>query len=204
MADVNLPFWLLGKDIKRIAAAAKRFWEKIETVIDWHRSQIDPLNCDEPILDLLAWERDLTRIEDEPLPNYRNRVKNAYANANDAGSVAGFKRIFNRLGVRYVEIYERDPELDWDVITIHMEELELSNKQEFIEDLIQKYGRTCRRYQYVLSNWFNYSARLGQFSHDNETVTAVERKFTGTKFNTLIVKVGYADYEQTTVLASQL
>jgi P2-related tail formation protein len=173
MVNIKLPFWLRGQDIKRMAAAAKAFWEKIETVINWHNAQIDPLNCDEPILDLLAWERDIKRIDDEPLNTYRNRVKNAYANANDAGNIAGFKRIFKRLGVKYVELYERDPELDWDIITIHMEELELSNKQAFIEDLIQKYGRTCRRYQYVLVNLISCYANVGHFEHEQSTVHAV-------------------------------
>lgn len=76
-------------------------------------------------------------------------MKFAFINAVDAGSTAGLKRILQRLGVGYVEINERLPDRDWDVVLLRLSDSQLSQNPELMRVLIQQYGRTCRRYDFV-------------------------------------------------------
>jgi hypothetical protein len=69
-------------------------------------------------------------------------------NARDAGEVAGFKRIFERLGIGWCDIHERQAGAPWDVITIEVTDSDLTANQKLMETLIQHYGRTCRRYRF--------------------------------------------------------
>lgn len=89
-----------------------------------------------------------TRFDGEPLDLYRKRVKWAYFNARDAGDVAGFKRIFERLGLGWCELHERQADTDWDVITVEVTDSDAANNQALMMELIQHYGRTCRRYRF--------------------------------------------------------
>jgi len=75
-------------------------------------------------------------------------VKYAFLNAKDAGSKAGFIRIFERLGIGYVEIEERFDVENWDVIKIRLSDSQLAKKTELLNLIIRKYGRTCRRYTF--------------------------------------------------------
>ncbi|MGY8897796.1 MAG: phage tail protein [Paraglaciecola sp.] len=203
MADVNLPFWLQGCALVSVKNAASNFWAKVQSHVDWQNNQIDALACDVRLLDLLAWERDIQRFATEDETTYRLRVKHAYANAKDAGSIAGFKRIFARLGVRYIEIIERDPELDWDIVTIDLEDNELSQKQELLEALIQHYGRTCRRYQYSLVNLAEASINSAEFDHaqgNNQTQTFIE--YTVTDELNLLTKATEFNHEEITMVAT--
>ena len=73
-------------------------------------------------------ERDVTRFTGEPEALFRLRVKFAFINSVDAGSTAGMKRIFERLGVGYVEIEERQPGRDWDVVLLKFSNAQLSSE----------------------------------------------------------------------------
>lgn len=153
MLKLKLPFWeSLGNSIP-LVKAAQNYWESIETSLRWLLTQTDPETCTESILKMIAWQRDITRFNNEPLWLFRRRVKYAFINAVDAGSVAGFKRIFERLGIGYVEINERVEGRDWDVIVLNLSDNQLSQNSELLRVLIEQYGRTCRRYQFeVISN----------------------------------------------------
>ncbi|EOF6267785.1 hypothetical protein ACK1GW_005077, partial [Salmonella enterica] len=63
----------------------------------------------------------------ESLSLYRKRVKYAFINAQDAGSVAGFKAIFERLEIGFVEIQERQPGIDWDIILLRLTDSQVSD-----------------------------------------------------------------------------
>jgi hypothetical protein len=152
MIDIKLPFWLDGVEIGKLRDAAASFWQTIETTLAWPLTQFDPLTCSEGILALLAWQRDIERFKDEPMDIYRKRVAFAYVNAEDAGSKAGFIRIFERLGIGYLEIYERVDPVDWDVVLLRLSESQLSENTELLMRIIEKYGRTCRRYQLEIIN----------------------------------------------------
>jgi hypothetical protein len=152
MIGIKLPFWLDGVEIGKLRDAAASFWQSIETTLAWPLTQFDPLTCSEGILALLAWQRDIERFKDEPMDIYRKRVAFAYVNAEDAGSKAGFIRIFERLGIGYLEIYERVDPVDWDVVLLRLSESQLSENTELLMRIIEKYGRTCRRYQLEIIN----------------------------------------------------
>ena len=124
------------------------------------------------MLDLLAWQRDISRFKDEPESLYRLRVKFAFINAVDAGSTAGLKRILQRLGVGYVEIDERLPDRDWDVVLLRLSDSQLSQNPELMRVLIQQYGRTCRRYDFVTITPVSLRIVAVDFNDDQQTLVA--------------------------------
>jgi len=146
MIDIKLPFWLSNTDTGRLITAAKTYWQRAEDAVSWPLTQLDALTCTLPMLDLLAWQRDITRFTNEPEDLYRKRVKYALINAQDAGSTAGFVRIFDRLGIGYVEIIERSDPVDWDVILLRVSDGQIAQAPALLTHIINQYGRTCRRY----------------------------------------------------------
>ncbi|MCE9890911.1 phage tail protein [Kluyvera intermedia] len=148
MAGMALPFWMSKGEPGKLLAVMRRFWAEVYGWITWPVNQFDPLVCPEPLLRLLAYDRDITRFDGEPLELFRRRVAYAFVNASDAGSVAGFIAIFERLGIGYVELVERQPGIDWDIITVRVSDSQLAANSELMIQIIRQYGRTCRRYQY--------------------------------------------------------
>jgi len=134
--------------------------------------QMDADTCHLTVLDLLAWQRDISRFKDEPESLYRLRVKFAFINAVDAGSTAGLKRILQRLGVGYVEIDERMPDRDWDVVLLRLSDSQLSQNPELMRVLIQQYGRTCRRYDFVTITPVSLRIVAVDFNDDQQTLVA--------------------------------
>jgi len=147
MDPIKLPFWLEGVELVKLRDAAMAYWATIELWIKWPLTQFDALTCSEGVLNLLAYQRDIRRFKDEPMELYRKRVGFAYVNAEDAGSKIGFIRIFERLGIGYLEIDERVDPVDWDVVLLRLSDSQLSTNMELLQRIIEKYGRTCRRYQ---------------------------------------------------------
>ncbi|ABC33405.1 probable phage protein [Hahella chejuensis KCTC 2396] len=165
MIEIKLPFWLSGEQLTRLTRAARRYWERVEHWLRWPLRQIDAETCALGVLDLLAWQRNITRFTGEPEHLYRLRVKYAYANAVDAGSVAGVKRIFQRLGVGYLEVEERTPGRDWDVITLRVTDGQLAQNAKLLSIIIGKYGRTCRRYQFEVITPLTAGVALTEFNN---------------------------------------
>ncbi|KAB0566600.1 phage tail protein [Pseudomonas palleroniana] len=172
MIKLNLPFWLDGPQLAKLKAAAQAWWEKVEGWLQWPLLQMDAQTCHLTILDLLAWQRDISRFKDEPESLYRLRVKFAFINAVDAGSTAGLKRILQRLGVGYVEIDERMPDRDWDVVMLRLSDSQLSQNPELLRVLIQQYGRTCRRYDFVTLTPVSLRLVAADFNDDQRTLIA--------------------------------
>ena len=140
--------------------------------MQWPLLQMDADTCHLTVLDLLAWQRDISRFKDEPESLYRLRVKFAFINAVDAGSTAGLKRILQRLGVGYVEIDERMPDRDWDVVLLRLSDSQLSQNPELMRVLIQQYGRTCRRYDFVTITPVSLRIVAVDFNDDQQTLVA--------------------------------
>jgi hypothetical protein len=172
MIKLSLRFWLGGVELEKLTAAAQSWWEKVEGWLRWPLLQLDADNCHLVVLDLLAWQRDITRFKDEPEALYRLRVKYAFINAVDAGSTAGMKRILQRLGVGYVEIEERMPDRDWDVVLLRFSDTQLSQNPELLRVLIQQYGRTCRRYDFVTITPVPFRIVMVDFNDDQQTLVA--------------------------------
>jgi hypothetical protein len=172
MIKLNFPFWLDGPQLAKLKAAAQSWWEKVEGWLQWPLLQMDADTCHLTVLDLLAWQRDISRFKDEPESLYRLRVKFAFINAVDAGSTAGLKRILQRLGVGYVEIDERMPDRDWDVVMLRLSDSQLSLNPELLRVLIQQYGRTCRRYDFVTLTPVSLRIVAADFNDDQQTLIA--------------------------------
>lgn len=172
MIKLNLPFWLDGPQLAKLKAACQTWWERVEGWMQWPLLQMDAESCHLTILDLLAWQRDISRFKDEPENLYRLRVKFAFINAVDAGSTAGLKRILQRLGVGYVEIEERMPERDWDVVLLRLSDSQLSQNPELLRVLVQQYGRTCRRYDFVTITPVSLRLVAVDFNDDQQTLIA--------------------------------
>ncbi|HBO5298392.1 phage tail protein [Pseudomonas aeruginosa] len=172
MIKLELPFWLDGAELTKLKAAAQAWWEKVEGWLRWPLLQMDAETCHLTVLDLLAWQRDISRFRSEPESLYRLRVKYAFVNAVDAGSVAGFKRIMQRLGVGYIEIEERLPDRDWDVVMLRLSDSQLSKNPDLLRVLIQQYGRTCRRYDFVTLTPLPIQVTVVDFNDDQQTLVA--------------------------------
>ena len=125
------------------------------------------------VLDLLAWQRDIQRFQGEPETLYRLRVKYAFINAVEAGSTSGLIRIFQRLGIGYVEIQERLPDQDWDIVSLLLSDSQLSENPVLLRVLIQQYGRTCRRYEFSTITPVSVGVCLVEFNDDQVTLSAV-------------------------------
>lgn len=166
LPEFKLPIWMNKGEVAKLATAAYQWFSLLGEWALWPIKQLDPTTCTEPVLDLIAWQRDISRFDSEPLDLYRLRVRYAYANAKDAGSVAGFKKIFQRLGIGYVEIDERIDGQDWDVIDIRLSDNQLAGNTQLLNVLVQHYGRTCRRYGWKTITTINIEIQLTGTSND--------------------------------------
>lgn len=148
LAGMALPSWMNKGEPGKLLAVMRRFWAEVYNWITWPLAQLDPLTCSESILNLMAYDRDISRFDGEPLSLFRKRVAYAFVNAADAGSVEGFINIFDRLGIGYVELMERQPGIDWDVILVRVSDSQIADNTQLMIQIIRQYGRTCRRYQF--------------------------------------------------------
>ena len=172
MLKLDLPFWLNAGELAKLKATAQAWWETVEGWMQWPLRQMDPEHCHLTILDLLAWQRDISRFRGEPESLYRLRVKFAFLNSGDAGSTAGLMRILHRLGDGYVEIEERLPERDWDVVVLKLSDSQLSDNPELLRVIVQQYGRTCRRYDFVTLTPLALWVAVADFNDDQQTLVA--------------------------------
>lgn len=149
MADrYLLPVWEReGPNNKSLKSAFGAWWDKAEDWIKTPLNQMDAETCSGALLKYHAFQKDVTRFTDEPENLFRKRVKYAEQNAMDAGSKAGFIQIFERLGIGYLEILEREEEVNWDVISLRLSDSQIAENIDLLDYVIQQYGRTCRRYR---------------------------------------------------------
>lgn len=159
--SIVLPSWMNIGEPRKLANACRTFWSGYMSWVYWPLQQLDPETCSKSLLDVLAYQRDITRFVDEPLSLYRKRVKFAFINAQDAGEVAGFIAIFERLGIGHVEIEERMPEEDWDVIGVTVTDNQLTGNADLLMEIIRHYGRTCRRYEFRVMTSEPFFIRAG-------------------------------------------
>lgn len=145
---VTLRFWQDEGEMHRLAGVIDRFYNAFQERFRLVLGSIDARTCSGEMLDLLAFQRDVDRLHGEPDAMFRLRVYHAAANASDAGSKAGFARIWKRLELGDIVQTERFDPVDWDVILLRIDEAEFARMADnFLDVLIQTYGRTCRRYR---------------------------------------------------------
>lgn len=145
---IKLPVWLNRGQALALVKFLTSWWQQVYEWCAEPLTQLDPDTCSLGVLNLIAKGRNVVRFADESEYLFRLRVKYAYANAVDAGSVAGIKRIFVRLGIGYLEVDERVEGKDWDVIVLRLTDTQLANNADLLKVLLNKYGRTCRRYEF--------------------------------------------------------
>jgi hypothetical protein len=178
--ELTPPWWMDGKTLTQqlsepwyLTQGLYGFWTRVRDWLLYPLKQVDPLTCSEAVLQLLAWDRDISRFTGEPLDLYRKRVAFAFKNAVDAGGEAGFYSIFSRLGMTISNLDERSPGIDWDIITITMEDDAQTENQDLLSTLIQHYGRTCRRYYFrVVYPPETIQIRAGHFGMSQQIFTA--------------------------------
>ena len=152
LSFITLPVWLNRGSVRAMARWLNTWWQQVHQWVQSPLNQIDPETCGLAVLGLLAWQRNIDRFDNEPEKLYRARVKYAFVNAIDAGSVAGTKRIFERLGIGQIDIKERVNGKDWDVIVLTMDDSQYSENVTLLQWLVQAYGRTCRRYEFSVNS----------------------------------------------------
>ena len=64
LSGLKLPSWLNKGDPARLLRGSVKFWSQVYGWITWPLKQFDPLVCPEPLLNLIAWERDIDRFKD--------------------------------------------------------------------------------------------------------------------------------------------
>lgn len=164
--DINLPVWMNKGEPLTLAHASKTWWERVREWLMFPLAQIDVDTCDEQLLALLAYQRDVERFPGESLGLFRLRVKYAFVNAQDAGCMAGFSRIFERLEIGEIQQLERQFQYEWDVILIRINDEQLSRDNTLMMRLVRQYGRTCRRYFFDVLNEQPVVIHNGQFSNE--------------------------------------
>ncbi|QTF10025.1 hypothetical protein HC231_20455 [Brenneria izadpanahii] len=170
--SLRLPSWMDKGEPAKLLRAGKGYWQQVNGWMRWPLQQLDAETCPVPLLNVLAYQRDIERFNGEPLSLYRKRVKYAFINAKDAGSVAGFVSIFQRLDIGDVRLKERQAGYDWDVILVRINDEQLSTYNALMMSLIRQYGRTCRRYSFDVLNAVSVRGHAGEFSHDSAYHTA--------------------------------
>ncbi|EDM67054.1 putative bacteriophage protein [Moritella sp. PE36] len=142
--------WLNKGHAEQLMKAAQQYWSNTKDWVMWAVAQKDEQQSEEPFLGLLAWERLTERLPFEPAEFFRKRVQHALVNSVDAGEIATIEAIFNRLGIDVIKVSERIDNRDWDIIAIDFSSHTVSKYGELMPELIQLYGRTCRRYEFTV------------------------------------------------------
>ncbi len=179
--SIQLTFWQKGTKTKADAQAMGDFingwWEQCRTWTEFPLQVYDLSTAPLFIVDLKAWERDIERYTGEPETLYRNRVQYAYENAKDAGTKAGFERIWQRLELGNVEVQERIDGEDWDVVLVTVPAQQIADNPELLRLLIESYGRTCRRYYINTHNQTDAVAAIQTAHYDNAVHVAETEQF---------------------------
>lgn len=67
LASLALPSWMNKGEPLALLKTARMFWAEVYGWITWPLRQFEPLTCIEPVLNLIAYDRDITRFSGEPL-----------------------------------------------------------------------------------------------------------------------------------------
>lgn len=142
--------WLNKGYAEKLVKAAQGYWDNSKDWLLWATNQRTEQHSIEPILSLLAYERLTSQIDKEPVSLFRKRVQHAFVNTVEAGEISSIVNIFGRLGIEVIKVTERIDGRDWDVIALDFSSHTVSKYGEFLPELIQLYGRACRRYEFTV------------------------------------------------------
>ncbi|EPT0832580.1 TPA: hypothetical protein ACV4T5_001736 [Yersinia enterocolitica] len=172
LTSLRLPSWMDKGESNKLLRVCRTWWQWVHSWLIWPLNQLDAATCAVPLLNVVAYQRDISRFNGEPLSLYRKRVQYAFINAADAGSIAGFIAIFERLGIGYVELLERQPDIDWDVILVRVSDSQIASNSDLLMQIIRQYGKTCRRYRFEVITYSGLHIRAGWVGHEYVTYCA--------------------------------
>ena len=147
--EINLRYWMGRGEIAKFARAMRNYWEHVKAAFEMPLQQHDPLIAPMAVVYVLAWQRGVEKLGQEPESLFRVRVAHAYGFSRDAGSVSGWEDMFEKLGYPHITQDERLANVDWDVINLKIQDGDLTHVPKLLDTVIRQYGRTCRRYQYT-------------------------------------------------------
>ena len=136
-------------ELAKLARVLRNYWEHVKAAFEMPLQQNDPLVAPIELVNVLAWQRGVERLGQEPEELFRIRVAHAYGFSHDAGSVSGWEDMFTKLGYPHIAQDERLANIDWDVISLKIRDGDLTNVPKLLDTIVRQYGRTCRRYQYT-------------------------------------------------------
>lgn len=161
MSNIDIASWLNKGHAEKLVNTAQSYWDNSKTWVMWAINQKDETQSEQPILGLLAWERLTERLVNEDGELFRKRVQHALVNTVDAGEIASIADIFERLGIEVLRVIERIDGRDWDIISIDFTSHTMAQYSEILPELIQLYGRACRRYEFATHNVADSSYHIG-------------------------------------------
>ena len=90
-ALTKMPYWLArpASELDKLRQGAVIYWQRVADMLAWPAKQLDPMTAELELVNLLAWERDITQIPNETEQIYRTRVKYALQFAKGAGTKEG-------------------------------------------------------------------------------------------------------------------
>ncbi len=153
--------WLNKGHAQQLMNAAQSYWDNTKQWVMWAVNQKNEQQSEEPILGLLAWERLTDRLPTEQSDLFRKRVQHALVNTIDAGEISTVADIFSRIGIEVLRVTERIDGRDWDIIAIDFSSHTMSQYGELMPELIQLYGRSCRRYEFAVRNVAEHGLTAG-------------------------------------------
>ncbi|RZQ00203.1 phage tail protein [Vibrio vulnificus] len=175
--EIKLRYWMGRGELAKLARALLAYWGHVQAAFEMPLKQHDPLTAPMALVNILAWQRDVERLGQEPEELFRIRVAHAYGFARDAGSVAGWEEMFAKLGYPHIAQDERLVNVDWDVVSLKIKDGDLSDVPQLLDTVIRQYGRTCRRYQYTTYIDMPLQARPQNFDAEveiNEVITSLD------------------------------
>lgn len=147
--EINLRYWMGRGELAKFARALRNYWEHVKAAFEMPLQQHDPLTAPIALVNILAWQRGVEKLGQEPEYLFRIRVAHAYGFSRDAGSVSGWEDMFEKLGYPHIAQDERLVNVDWDVISLKIRDGDLTKVPKLLDTVVRQYGRTCRRYQYT-------------------------------------------------------
>ncbi|MEI8607949.1 phage tail protein [Enterovibrio sp. Hal110] len=165
MPEIHFKYWMGRGELAKCARALRHYWGHVEAALTLPLEKHDPLTAPIALVRLQAWGCGIDPLEREDEQIFRLRVAYAFEFARHGGETAGFKTMFARLGIDWVDIHEREDAEQWDVITIETRDADLASKNWLMNAMIRQYGRTCRRYQFNVTYPATVCLRGALFGH---------------------------------------
>lgn len=172
LPEFKLKHWMGKGEILKLAKALLGYWDRIKAVLEWPLQQLDPMVAPIEFVDLIAWQRDIERLPEEPEHIYRIRVSFAYSFASGGGSDVGWEDMFDKLGYPHITIDERLSYYPWDVVSVKVNDGDINDVPGLMDAIVRQYGRTCRRYSFDVTMKATMHIGVAEFSHTHETYSA--------------------------------